>query len=71
ITSKTSSLPEVGGDGVLYSNPDDFKDIAMVMKNLMMHHNLQETLSVRAKIQAEKFSWDKFVEKFLNIINVL
>lgn len=68
ITSKTSSLPEVGGDGVLYCHPDDIHDIAMVIRNVMLNKELRHQLSERAKIQAEKFSWDKFTEKFLNII---
>jgi glycosyltransferase involved in cell wall biosynthesis len=69
ILSKTSSLPEVGGDGVLYCQPDDVHDIAMVMKNVMLNKNLRENLKTRAKIQAQKFSWEKFVEKWLNIIS--
>jgi len=67
IISKSSSLPEVGGDGALYCHDDDIHDIAMVMKNVMLNKNLREMLSVRAKMQAGKFSWDKFTEKFLNI----
>ncbi|HLN18692.1 MAG TPA: glycosyltransferase family 1 protein [Patescibacteria group bacterium] len=68
IVGKNSSLPEVGGDGVLYCNSDDIYDIAMVMKNVMSNRDLHQNLSIRAKMQAEKFSWDKFTEKFLNII---
>jgi glycosyltransferase involved in cell wall biosynthesis len=68
IVSKTSSLPEVGGDGVLYCNSNDIHDIALVMKNLMRTKALRESLARRAKIQAKKFSWDKFTEKLLNII---
>jgi glycosyltransferase involved in cell wall biosynthesis len=69
IASKTSSLPEVGGDGVLYCNPDYIDDIAMVMKNLMGKHELRETLKQRGLERAKMFSWDKFTEKILNIIS--
>lgn len=69
ITAKTSSLPEVGGDSVLYCNPDDIEDIAMVMKNIMLNKNLRETLSQRAKERAKNFSWEKFTEKILYIIS--
>lgn len=68
IISKKSSLPEVGGDGALYCHDDDMYDIAMVMRNIMINYDLRVMLSTRAKIQAQKFSWDKFTEKFLNII---
>lgn len=71
ITSKTSSLPEVGGDSVLYCNADDIEDMAMVMKNILTNKHLRETLSERARRRAEQFSWDKFTEKIINIINEL
>jgi glycosyltransferase involved in cell wall biosynthesis len=67
ITAKTSSLPEVGGDSVLYCNPEDPKDIAMVIKNILSNKNLRTTLSRRGQERAKLFSWKKFVEKFLNI----
>ncbi|NTU66673.1 MAG: glycosyltransferase family 4 protein [Candidatus Moranbacteria bacterium] len=68
IASKTSSLPEVGGDGVLYCKPNDVADVAMVMKNLIMNHELRRSLSERAKERAKKFSWKVFTKKVLNII---
>jgi glycosyltransferase involved in cell wall biosynthesis len=71
ITSKNSSLPEVGGDAVLYCNPDDIHDIAMVMKNVMLNKDLRDVLSYRAKEKARQFSWDKFTEKVLNIVKNL
>jgi len=71
IIAKTSSLPEVGGDSVLYCNPEDTKDIAMVMKNVMLNKNLRATLSRRGQERAKIFSWKKFTEKFLNTIENL
>ena len=68
IISKKSSLPEVGGDGVLYCNCDDARDIAMVMRNILVNKELRTALSIRAKMQAKKFLWDKFTKKILNII---
>jgi len=68
ITSKVSSLPEVGGDSVLYCHHNDIHDIAMVMKNVLLNKDLREALSKRAKEKAKDFSWKKFTEKILNII---
>lgn len=68
ITSKTSSLPEVGGDSALYCDPDDYKDMAMVMKNVLLNKNLRDSLSQRGKERAKLFSWKKFVKKFLNVV---
>lgn len=69
ITSKTSSLPEVGRDAVLYCNPGDIQDIAMVMKNLLINKHLRNKLQERGKERSLNFSWKKFTDKFLNIIN--
>jgi len=69
VTAKTSSLPEVGGDSVLYCDPKDIKDIAMVIKNVMLNKDLRATLSRRALERAKTFSWEKFTEKILNIVN--
>ncbi len=68
ITSKNSSLPEVGGDAVLYCHPDDEKDLVMVMKNLIMNKNLRQALSERAKERSARFSWDGFINKIFGII---
>lgn len=68
ITSKVSSLPEVGGDSVLYCNPDDISDIAMVLKNVLTNYDLREQLKNRGQERAKQFSWEKFSEKILNII---
>jgi glycosyltransferase involved in cell wall biosynthesis len=69
ITSKKSSLPEVGSDAVLYCRPDDIQDISMVMKNLLINRHLRDHLSLRGYDRAKYFSWEKFVQKILNIIN--
>ena len=68
ITSKISSLPEVGLDSVLYCYPDDVRDIAMVMKNALTNHDLRNTLKRRGQQRAKNFSWKKFTEKIANEI---
>jgi glycosyltransferase involved in cell wall biosynthesis len=68
ITSKISSLPEVGVDSVLYCNPKDIHDIAMVMRNLLKNKDLRETLSRRSRERSQNFSMEGFVEKVMNII---
>ncbi|EKE20178.1 MAG: glycosyl transferase group 1 [uncultured bacterium] len=68
ITSKKSSLPEVGSDAVLYCNPSDVDDLAMVLRNVLTNDHLRSRLATKGKERALHFSWDKFVHKFLNII---
>lgn len=71
ITSKGSSLPEVGRDAVLYCNPEDVRDIEMVLRNVILHEHLREGLRQRGKERARNFSWEKFVEKLFRIIENL
>lgn len=68
ITAKTSSLPEVGMDSVLYCDPDDIREMAGVMQKVLLDRNLRESLSQRALARSKEFSWERFVEKTLNIL---
>ncbi|HEX8974765.1 MAG TPA: glycosyltransferase family 1 protein [Patescibacteria group bacterium] len=68
ITAKTSSLPEVGGDAALYCDPNDPHDMMLVLRNALSNERLRKTMVERGKLRAEKFSWDRFVEKILHII---
>jgi glycosyltransferase involved in cell wall biosynthesis len=71
VTSKNSSLPEVGKDAVLYCNPEDTEDIAMVIRNVILNENVRSELRRRGKERAQNFSWEKFVGKFFGIIENL
>jgi len=68
IASKTSSIPEVGSDAIFYCDPDSYEDLAMVIKNLLNNNHLKAALSMKGKERASHFSWDKFVEKTLNMV---
>lgn len=62
--SKNSSLPEVGGDAVLYFNPHDTDEMARVMARVLRNNKLRLHLSEKGFARAKKFSWKSFVEKF-------
>lgn len=62
--SKTSSLPEVCGDAVLYFNPNDEHEMAKVMAKILTNKDLQKKLSEKGIARAKKFSWEKFVNEF-------
>ncbi len=68
ITAKTSSLPEVGLDSVLYCHSDDTHDLAMVMRTMLTNPALRKTLRQRGQERAQKFSWKKFTGKIAHII---
>jgi glycosyltransferase involved in cell wall biosynthesis len=62
--SKNSSLPEVGGDAVLYFNPHDTDEMARVMGKILRNNKLKHRLSEKGKDRAKKFSWESFVKVF-------
>ncbi len=65
VTSKVSSLPEVGKDAVLYCRPDSVDDIAATIRNTLARRELREMLSKRGKERSMLFSWDEFSKKLL------
>jgi glycosyltransferase involved in cell wall biosynthesis len=67
ITSNTSSLPEVTGDGALLINPNHSMELADAMLNLIRDRVLRDNLIVKGKEQASKFSWEKTAQETLNV----
>ena len=59
ITSAVTSLPEVGGDAVLYIDPSDTGSIAAAMAAVHNDPKLREELICKARLQHVKFSWKK------------
>lgn len=59
ICSNTTSLPEVGGDAVLYADPFDFAQVTDAMIQLYQNKELRALLIEKGFRQKEKFSWDK------------
>lgn len=57
ICSNTTSMPEVGGDAVLYINPSSPDDIAHAIRSLR-DSSFRENLIDKGRVQREKFSWD-------------
>ncbi len=63
ITSKVSSMPEVGGDAALYVEPTSVDSIKDAMLKIFCDTNIRETLISRARKQRNKFTWDKTADK--------
>ena len=59
ITSNCTSMPEVAGDAGLLINPHSDEEIANAMVQLATDAELRQKLIENAKIQRQKFSWDK------------
>lgn len=68
ITSNTSSMPEIAGEGALYANPYDVNSICEAMIRLYSNPLLREELIRKGQEQAKKYSWDKTAELVWNAI---
>ena len=62
ICSNTTSLPEVGGEAVLYVDPFDIPRIQGAMVRLYQDKELRNSLIELGFRQKEKFSWNKTAE---------
>lgn len=61
IASCRSSIPEVGGDAALYADPDNPKEIVDRIHLLLGDKELYDTMRLRGKNQAARFSPDSIV----------
>ncbi len=69
ISSCTSSLPEVVGDGALLVDPNSPSQIAEAMVKIIMDSDLKSTLKEKGLKQSEKFSWEASAGKLYEMIH--
>ena len=62
ICSFTTSLSEVGGDAVLYTDPQQPSQIAWAMQKISSNEKLRKTLIEKGNRQKDKFSWERSAE---------
>ena len=70
ICSNTTSLPEVGGDAVLYSDPYVLSQIKDAMVRVAEDGDLRTELIAKGHAQQQKFSWDKTAEQLWGSIQI-
>lgn len=70
IASKTTSIPEVGGDAALYVDPYNIEEIADAMCRLTSDTKLKQLLIAAGQIQKNKFSWEQTANKFWKSIEI-
>ncbi len=68
VASKASSVPEVGGDSVIYCNPYSVDDIARSMRRVLLDRRIRKTLRARGPARAEHFSWEAFVRSVVRSV---
>ena len=67
ITTQRGSLPEVGGDAVLYCDPEDEASIQQAMARVAEDEQLRHDLEQRGAERARLFSWDRVAEETLAV----
>lgn len=71
ITSKVTSIPEVGGDSVFYIDPHSTEDIAQGMYQVVTNIQLQESLRRKGLERSQLFSWDQTAQNVRDIFRNL
>jgi glycosyltransferase involved in cell wall biosynthesis len=67
LTSNTSSLPEVGGNAVLYVDPRRPDEIAAGLHRLASRPELRAELVARGRGRAALFSWARTAAQTLRV----
>ncbi len=67
ITSRVSSLPEIGGNAAIMVNPDNIGDLAGAMHKVLGNEELKRKMIDKGLKRANLFSWRISAEKTLNI----
>ena len=62
ITTNVSSLPEVGGDAVMYVTPNQPGELASAIAMMISSENVRKDYITRGVERCKKFSWDKTAE---------
>ena len=62
LMSKTSSLPEVGGDAALYFDPLSVEEIENAIEKIVFDVELRNSMTKKSMIQSQKFSWERTAE---------
>lgn len=70
ICSEISSMPEVGGDAVVYCNPYKIETIENAIEKLAFDSDARRTLKQKSVIQAGRFSYKKMASEMISIYNM-
>jgi glycosyltransferase involved in cell wall biosynthesis len=68
VTSDVSSLPEVGGDAVVYADPLDVGSIRSALQELLDNEEERLSLGLRARERARQFTWERAAAETLDAL---
>jgi glycosyltransferase involved in cell wall biosynthesis len=67
VTSNTSSLPEVVGNGAVLVNPENVFEIMHAIHRVLVDQGLREKLKQKGYEQVQRFSWEDSVQRILRV----
>ncbi len=68
ITSNTSSMPEVAGEGALFVDPKNTESIVDAIYKLAQNEKLRKDLIEKGFKNIQKYSWEKCAQETLNVL---
>jgi glycosyltransferase involved in cell wall biosynthesis len=71
LTSNTSCLPEVAGDGAIYVDPLSTGEIAEALKLLLTSPTLRDRLGTAGRLRAARYSWDRCADESIQFFEEL
>lgn len=71
VCSDAASLPEVGGDAVVYFDPHNVEEMASTIERLLDSPSLQAEMREKGKAQAAKFSWQECARRHLEVYRMV
>lgn len=67
ITSNRSSLPEIAKNSAYFINPNNFSDLSLAIKSLILNSKLYEEYLKRGQETASYYSWENSAKEHLTI----
>ena len=67
VASKVTSIPEVGGEAVLYFNPEHLEELVMAILKLIGDPALRESMSSLGRARATQFGWDRVATQTIDV----
>ncbi len=71
LTSRVSSLPEVGGDAALYFAPDSAEALCSLLEKLDADGQLRSKMGKKGLERAARFSWEKAGRETVAVLEAL
>jgi glycosyltransferase involved in cell wall biosynthesis len=71
ITSRVSSLTEVGGDHTLYVDPNNVEEMAAAIKKVLMDLELQDKMIAEGYKHARQFDADQVITNIMQVYKKL